>query len=116
MDIRIVKTKKAITEAFLQLRGQKALENISVKELCREAQINKSTFYSHYDDIYALSDALEKETVAYILNSISQNEDYSAENPETFAREICMACISHLSLTELLFSGQDNSHLAYRLE
>ena len=68
------------------------------------------------DDIYSLSDALEKETVAFILNSISQNEDYSAENPETFAREICMACISHLELTELLFSGQDNSRLANRLE
>lgn len=116
MDIRTVKTQKAIKDAFMKLRSEKALEKISVKELCREAQINKSTFYSHYDDIYALSDALEKETVAYILNSISQNEDYSAENPETFAREICMACISHLSLTELLFSGQDNNRLAYRLE
>lgn len=116
MDIRAVKTQKAIKEAFMLLRSKKALEKITVKELCREAQINKSTFYSHYDDIYSLSDALEKETVAYILNSISQSEDYSAENPETFAREICMACISHLELTELLFSGQDNSRLADRLE
>ncbi len=116
MDIRTVKTKKAIKEAFLQLRATKALEKISVKELCKEAQINKSTFYTHYDDIYSLSDALEKEAVEYILHSISQSEDYSAENPETFAREVCVACIKHLNLTELLFSGQDNSRLANRLE
>lgn len=89
MDIRAVKTQKAIKEAFMLLRSKKALEKITVKELCREAQINKSTFYSHFGDIYSLSDALEKETVA---------------------------CISHLELTELLFSGQDNSRLADRLE
>lgn len=116
MDIRTVKTKKAIKEAFMQLRSQKALERISVKELCQTAQINKSTFYSHYDDIYDLSDEVEQESVAYILGSISQSQEYSAKKPEDFAREICIACISHLALTDLLFSGQDNSRLASRLE
>lgn len=116
MDIRIEKTNRAIRETFLRLRARKPLEKITVKELCQEAQINKSTFYTHYEDIYALSAAIETEAVAHILSSISQSENYSAENPETFAREICMACISHLELTELLFSDQDNSRLANRLE
>ncbi len=116
MDIRIVKTKKAIKEAFLQFRFKKALDKITVKEICRTAQINKSTFYSHYSDIYALSEEVEKETVEYILNGISQNREYSTDNPQEFAREICMTCISHLPLTELLFAGQENSRLADRLE
>lgn len=46
-----------------------------MKEICKIAQINKSTFYAHYRDIYDLSDTLEKETVAEILNSISQYEE-----------------------------------------
>ncbi len=116
MDLRTVKTEKAIKDAFMQLRAKKAPEKITVKELCVQAQINKSTFYAHYNDIYALADAVEKEAVEYILHSISQNQDYSANNPETFAREVCKVCISHLKLTELLFSGQDNSRLANRLE
>ena len=58
MDLRIVKTKKAIINAFLSLRAKRPLEKITVKELCEMAIINKSTFYSHYADIYELSDSL----------------------------------------------------------
>ncbi len=116
MDLRKVKTEKAIKEAFFQLRSKKSLEQMTVKELCHAAQINKSTFYCYYDDLYALSDALERETVAQILRSISHSEDYSVENPESFAREICVACIAHIALTQTLFSGLDGGRLALRLE
>ena len=54
MDIRIEKTKTAIHNTFLELRSRKPLEKITIKELCEKAQINKSTFYSHYKDIYDL--------------------------------------------------------------
>ena len=64
MDIRMEKTENAIKNAFMELRSKKPLEKITVKELCALACINKSTFYAHYEDIYALSDTLETETVA----------------------------------------------------
>ena len=44
MDVRIVKTKNSIINAFLELRSQKNIEKITVKELCEKAMINKSTF------------------------------------------------------------------------
>lgn len=44
MDLRVEKTEKAIKNAFIELRSQKPLEKITVKELCAEARINKSTF------------------------------------------------------------------------
>lgn len=56
MDKRKEKTKRAIKSAFMELRIKKSLEKITVKELRELAYINKSTFYSHYEDIYALSD------------------------------------------------------------
>ena len=67
MDIRIEKTKRAITNTFLELRARKPLEKITIKELCEKALINKSTFYSHYRDIYDLSDALETEVVSSVI-------------------------------------------------
>ena len=67
MDIRVEKTEKAIRNAFLELRAAKPLEKITVKELCSLACINKSTFYSHYEDIYALSQMLESETITACL-------------------------------------------------
>ena len=56
MDLRIQRTKRCITEAFLKLRTQKPLEKITIKELSELAMINKATFYSHYTDIYDLSE------------------------------------------------------------
>ena len=74
MDLRVEKTEKGIKNAFIELRSRKPLEKITIKELCESAQINKSTFYSHYKDIYDLSDHLEEEVVASITNSVSHPE------------------------------------------
>ena len=80
MDIRIEKTKQSIINAFIELRSRKELERITIKELCQKAQINKSTFYSHYRDIYDLSDKLETEIVASIMENFSHPENL-IQNP-----------------------------------
>lgn len=116
MDIRIEKTEKAIKNAFLELRSKKALEKITVKELCQLACINKSTFYSHYEDIYALSDTLEQETVGSIIKSISHDQEYTFSNPDAFTKELSLSFAAHISLINILFSGKEQSCLGNRLE
>ena len=56
----------------MELRAQKPLEKIKVKELCDLACINKSTFYAHYQDIYALANAMEDEMVEVVVESLPQ--------------------------------------------
>lgn len=116
MDKRIEKTKRAIKTAFMELRAKKPLEKISVKELCEAAYINKSTFYSHYEDIYALSDALEYETVLSIISSIPKDLDYTFTNPELFTREVTLAFAKHFPQIQIIFSGKNKTHLATHLE
>ena len=116
MDLRIQKTEKAIKNVFLELRARKPLEKITVKELCELALINKSTFYSHYEDIYALSEAMEQETVASIIGSIDHLKDYTTDNPDAFTRELCLAFMSQISLIKILFSCRELSHLGIRLD
>lgn len=58
-DRRPRKTKHTIKQIFLGLLKQKAIEKISVTELCSLADINRSTFYLHYCDIYALLEEIE---------------------------------------------------------
>lgn len=116
MDIRVEKTEKAIKNSFLELRSKKPLEKITIKELCQTACINKSTFYSHYNDIYALSEALETETVRSILNNMSHIREYSIQNLDIFTKELFFAFMSNLSLINILFSGKEQHYLANRLE
>ena len=116
MDLRIAKTEKAIKNAYIELRAKKPPEKITVTELCRLASINKSTFYSHYQDMYALADSLEEEMVEEILRNISNEKEYTEEHPEKFVRELCLAFFSQLSLLKIMFSGKEQSCLGDRLE
>lgn len=52
---------KKITSALLHLLKTKDIANISVTLLCKEAQINRSTFYDHYYDIVDLTETIKVE-------------------------------------------------------
>ncbi|WP_169865166.1 TetR/AcrR family transcriptional regulator [Sutcliffiella halmapala] len=53
-DRRILKTKKAITEAFLELFSDKEIEQITINEIAERANVNRGTVYLHYTDKYDL--------------------------------------------------------------
>ncbi|WP_379139736.1 TetR/AcrR family transcriptional regulator [Paenibacillus sp. sgz500992] len=88
-DRRTSKTKRAIRSAFLQLLEHKPLNQITVAEISREADLGRGTFYLHYKDIRDLSDQLENE----ILRELE--ELYNASLP-------CDTMENLIKLTETL--------------
>ncbi|WP_134912357.1 TetR/AcrR family transcriptional regulator [Paenibacillus sp. IHB B 3084] len=63
LDLRILKTRKAIKEAFLTLIQTKGYERITVQDLADEAMINRNTFYLHYMDKPDLMEKLCQESM-----------------------------------------------------
>lgn len=63
IDRRVIYTKKAIRDSFISLQQEKPIEKISVTEICKLADINRGTFYSHYSDPYDLRRSLQQELV-----------------------------------------------------
>lgn len=53
-DLRVIKTKKLLYNTLLELMKTKSFEEIKVSDICSKALINRSTFYSHYEDKYEL--------------------------------------------------------------
>ena len=49
-DLRVRKTKKALSDAFISLLQERHFEEITVNELCERAEIRRATFYKHYTD------------------------------------------------------------------
>lgn len=47
-----------IQKTFLTFLREKELSQISVSDICKEAGINRSTFYANYADIYDLADTI----------------------------------------------------------
>ncbi|SHJ78735.1 TetR/AcrR family transcriptional regulator [Hespellia stercorisuis] len=115
MDLREKKTKRNITNAFLQLRAQKPLERITIKELAGLAEISKATFYLHYHDIYDLSDTLEKEIIQDILDGLPHADSVLSDTSQFF-RELIIAFHAQQHLIEILFSGSRANILPYNIE
>ena len=85
MDIRVARTDRAIEKAFMELRAKNPLEKIKIKDLCALACINKSTFYAHYEDIYALSSGLETKVIGNILACVT---DFGPNRPLDHTEEL----------------------------
>lgn len=63
VDLRILKTRKAIKEAFLTLVQIKGYERVTIQDIAEEAMINRNTFYLHYVDKPNLLESLCQESI-----------------------------------------------------
>lgn len=62
-DLRVIKTKKLIKEAFFELMESIGFEKITIAELAKKAMVSRTTFYLHYMDKYDLLDKLENDVL-----------------------------------------------------
>lgn len=115
MDLRIKKTRRAIQEAFLRLRAKKPLERITVKELAELAEISKATFYLHYQDIYDLSQQLQREAVEQSLKHIPQPDEF-LKDPMQSMQDVVHAFSDQRDVTQVLFSGTQSSQFPAMIE
>ncbi|EHJ52088.1 TetR/AcrR family transcriptional regulator [Streptococcus macacae] len=79
-NTRQTETKNYIKRALIHLLKRKTFEEISVTAICREAGINRGTFYLHYLDKYDMMDKLKNETISELFNIIT--EDMTELSPE----------------------------------
>ncbi len=115
MDIREKKTRRSISNAFLQIRSKKPLERITVKELCELAEISKATFYLHYRDIYDLSDSLQQQIIKDILSHLSDPKDIIYNLPKA-NEQIINGYYANKSIVYILFSGSQFAKLPECIE
>ncbi len=107
MDRRVKYTKKVIKDTFLSLLEKKNISNISVKELCEMADINRGTFYRYYIDIYDLLKKIEDEFIEEIKNSNSMMH-MQEHSIYTFTKEILNIFENNKKLVRVLFNADSN--------
>lgn len=71
IDRRVVKTKRAIKEAFAKLLTQKDINDITISDIAEEANINRKTFYNYYDGIYEVVGEIEDDIVRLIDKEVT---------------------------------------------
>ncbi|WP_142395914.1 MULTISPECIES: TetR/AcrR family transcriptional regulator [Bacillus] len=61
LDLRVIRTKTAIRNALVELIEEKGFEAITVKDITMKANINRGTFYAHYQDKFDLMTKCQEE-------------------------------------------------------
>ena len=74
-------SQKVIQEAFLEISKTTLINKITVTDICRVADVNRTTFYSNYDDISALVESIVSELHQKLYAIMAQydrmdNEDF----------------------------------------
>ena len=81
-DRRTAYSKKVIRESLLELMRDQPLNKIKVKELCGRADVNRSTFYAYYEDIYGLHRTILKEYFRCQHRIIAEGERIFGSRPD----------------------------------
>lgn len=64
-------TRKVLQDSLFELMREKPITKITIKELCENADINRTTFYAYYSDQYDLLRRIEDETLSWVKEVIS---------------------------------------------
>lgn len=104
-DLRIIKTKEGLRTALLKMLEEKPLEQISISELCREAKINRGTFYLHYANVDALFEEYFRE--------ITRDLDIAYMEPYRFVKELNLARLNPKTIR--IFNHIDKFKSFYRI-
>jgi AcrR family transcriptional regulator len=71
-DLRVVKTKQAIYDAFFELMETEGFAKITIEKLAKRALISRNTFYLHYADKFDLLEKIEDEVLAEMWEILEQ--------------------------------------------
>ncbi|PFN27667.1 TetR/AcrR family transcriptional regulator [Bacillus cereus] len=73
LDLRVIRTKTAIRNAFVELIEEKGFDAITVKDITTKANINRGTFYTHYQDKFDLMTKCQ-EVIMHEMSSIAKKK------------------------------------------
>lgn len=69
-NIRTTRTRESIFESLFELMEEKDFDKITIQNLTERAQINRATFYAHFQDKYELLDEIIKSQRKNLFNNI----------------------------------------------
>lgn len=102
VDRRVKYTKMVLKESFITLLGKKDISQITIKEICEDADINRATFYAHYNDQYDLLRKIEDE----LLDNINAHlAEYDQNNND----------VNVVIITERIFEYLKENARVYKL-
>ncbi len=87
IDRRILRTKRLIRDALSELMIEKGFDGVTVSDLTTKADINRGTFYIHYQDKYDLLEQSENELLERIEEIVLEAQLYNPKEVMKYIEE-----------------------------
>ena len=94
VDPRVVRTRKLLVDAFLNLQAEKSFDDITIQDITARATVNRATFYAHFPDKYALLDDVIREG---FQQTLQDRLEAQADSRQDHLRWLFLAVTDHLS-------------------
>lgn len=117
-DLRVVKTKKAICNAFTKLLAQKDYRAITITDIAKLADVNRKTLYHYYastDDI--LKDIVDK-SLTHLIGNAKDKIDFKMifQNPEILFKKLNAFIEEDFDTYAALFKIEEPGNLLQKIE
>lgn len=104
---RVVITKRMLKEALLHILESKTIDKVNITELCKEAGINRATFYTHYETPNDILNEIERDIVLEI-----EDRHKKITNPslQSLTEIMCQYLYQNAHIVRILlrnFTGED---------
>ena len=106
MDRRVIKTKKAIRNAYLTLNIEKDTSKITIKEIADLADVDRKTVYNYYKSVEDILGEIENELIAHFEEAAQELD--GERDPKMYFVRLAELVEKDMEMYELLMRS-DNS-------
>ena len=110
---RVRYTRLALRESLLAQMEERPLNKITVSRVCETADVNRSTFYLYYKDVYDLMDSIQQELYEELDALVSKNS--SVLPTSDLLRRIYEVIYKNRDLARVVFGKYGDKELMKRI-
>lgn len=112
-----LRSKRMLRQAFIELMREKPIDKITVAELTERADLSRKTFYAHYQDIYAMLEEYERETMNELTEALEESKQrHELSNPQVFLQAVAAKVEENKELYQVLMSAKGSDAFIQNLK
>ncbi|MFV0558368.1 MAG: TetR/AcrR family transcriptional regulator [Enterococcus sp.] len=116
------KTKNQLRKALLELLKEESITQISTSQIARKAELNRVTFYRHFDDKWDILESIENDFLNQLLTphsnlrlKLQTTHDLTATQPAPELLVFLNVFRENLDLLKILMASGTESNFTHRL-
>ncbi len=115
-DLRIIKSKNAIKNAFLDLMEEKGYANITITDIAKKAMINRKTFYIHFETKEALYNSISNELLSILSPTLNKLQNLEGKEQRQYVINMLLHFKEHRDIFNILVKDKTNPDFLNKLK